>query len=449
MMEQKWMIQELKDRLAEQNQDALTDFLARYQPYDLAEMLIELQENEQIRFIAVLPIPLGAEILEYVDPELQYRILDRGTKETAASMLNEMSSDKVADLLLAIHPHQAGTLLELLPADYREKISALMQYPPESAGSLATVDYIAVRNYWTVEHTLQHVRKVGQDAEMVSYFYVIDNNGKLVGIVSLKQAILAQADSRLEDIMLKDFVSVSARMNQQEVATILSNYDLVALPVITDEQRMIGIITVDDLIDVIHEEATEDFQKIGGSQPLEVPYFKNSFWKLFRKRIGWLLILFVAEAYTGNVLRHFEDTLSEVIALAFFIPLLVGTGGNTGTQTVTTLVRALALGEVKPKHIFRVIRKEVSTGLILGLCMGVATFIRAQILGVGFDIGSVVAVTAIFIVIWASLIAAVLPLVLHKLRVDPAVVSGPFITTLVDGTGLIIYFTLAKMMLNL
>ncbi|MCY9516638.1 magnesium transporter [Paenibacillus apiarius] len=443
------MIQDLKDRLAEQKQGALKEFLARFQPYDLAEMLMELEESEQIQFIAKLPVDLGAEILEYADPELQYRILDRGSKETAASMLNEMSSDKVVDLLLAIHPHQAETLLELLPADYREKISALMQYPPESAGSLATVDYIAVRNYWTVEHTLQHVRKVGQDAEMVSYFYVLDNNGKLVGIVSLKQAILAKADAKLEEIMLKDFVSVPARMNQREVATILSNYDLVALPVVSEEQRMIGIITVDDLIDVIHEEATEDFQKMGGSQPLEVPYFKNSFWKLFRKRIAWLLVLFVAEAYTGNVLRYFEDTLSEVIALAFFVPLLVGTGGNTGTQTVTTLVRALALGEVKPKNIFRVIRKEVATGLVLGICMGAATFLRAQMLGVGFDIGSVVAITAIFIVIWASLIAAVLPLVLYKLKADPAVVSGPFITTLVDGTGLIIYFTLAKLMLNL
>ncbi|MEB9895689.1 magnesium transporter [Bacillus cereus] len=443
------MIQDLKDRLAEQKQDALKEFLARFQPYDLAEMLMELEESEQIQFIAQLPVALGAEILEYADPELQYRILDRGTKETAASMLNEMSSDKVVDLLLAIHPHRAGTLLELLPADYREKISSLMQYPPESAGSLATVDYISVRNYWTVEHTLQHVRKVGQDAEMVSYFYVLDNNGKLVGIVSLKQAILAKTDAKLEEIMLKDFVSVSAQMNQREVATILSNYDLVALPVVSEEQRMIGIITVDDLIDVIHEEATEDFQKMGGSQPLEVPYFKNSFWKLFRKRIAWLLVLFVAEAYTGNVLRYFEDTLSEVITLAFFVPLLVGTGGNTGTQTVTTLVRALALGEVKPKNIFRVIRKEVATGLVLGICMGAATFLRAQLLGVGFDIGSVVAITAIFIVIWASLIAAVMPLVLYKLKVDPAVVSGPFITTLVDGTGLIIYFTLAKLMLNL
>ncbi|WP_213583046.1 magnesium transporter [Paenibacillus sp. J2TS4] len=443
------MLQELQDRLAEQNKEGLDDFLARYQPYDLAEMLTQLEEEEQIEFIAALPIALGAEILEYVDPELQYRILDRGARETAALLLNEMSSDRVVDLLIAIHPHQAKTLMEFLPLDYREKISTLMKYPPESAGSLATVDYIAVRNYWTVDHTLQHVRKVGHDAEIVSYCYVLDTHGKLVGIVSLKETILAKTGSRLEDIMREDVISVPAQMHQQEVANILSNYDLVAIPVVTDDHRMIGIITVDDLIDVIHEEATEDFQKIGGSQPLEEPYFKNSFWKLFRKRIGWLLILFVAEAYTGNVLRYFEDTLSEVIALTFFIPLLIGTGGNTGTQTVTILVRALALGEVKFNDIFRVVRKEVATGLFLGACMGIVAFIRAELLGVGFDIGSVVAVTAIFIVIWASLIAAVLPLVLHKLKVDPAVVSGPFIATLVDGTGLIIYFTLAKLMLNL
>lgn len=212
---------------------------------------------------------------------------------------------------------------------------------------------------------------------------------------------------------------------------------------------MIGIITVDDLIDVIHEEATEDFQKLGGSQPLDEPYFKNSVWHLFKKRIGWLLILFVAEAYTGSVLRHYEDTLSEQIALAFFVPLLIGTGGNTGSQTVTTLVRALAVGEIQFKDMFKVFRKEVSTGLFLGISMGSFTLIRAFILGVNMDTASVVAISALFIVIWASMVAAVLPMILHKLKIDPAVVSGPFITNLVDGTGLIIYFTMAKIILHL
>lgn len=443
------MVRDLKRGLVENETKALQEFVSHFQPYDVAQKLVsELDNEEQVKLISKLSVPLGAEILEYVEPEMQYNLLVQLDRNRTSQLLNEMSSDTVVDLLLAIHPHQAEKLLELLPSDYRKKISTLMNFPPDSAGSLATVEYIAARNTWTADQTLQHVRKVGHDAEIVSYIYVIDPHGVLVGIVSLKDIILAHTDNKLEDIMKKDVISVPALMDQQEVAGLLSNYDLVAIPVV-HEGRMIGIITVDDLIDVIYEEATEDFQKLGGSQPLDEPYLKSSIWHMFRKRFGWLLILFAAEAYTGNVLRHYEDTLSEVIALTFFIPLLIGTGGNSGTQTVTTLVRALALDEVKFNDIFKVVRKEVTTGLFLGVSMGIVAFIRAEILGVGFDIGSVVAVTAIFIVIWASIVAAVLPLILHKLKVDPAVVSGPLIATLVDGTGLMIYFTMARWLLHL
>ncbi|MBB6673518.1 magnesium transporter [Cohnella nanjingensis] len=442
------MLQELKSLLNANDRDALEEYIARIQPYDLAEMFMQLDLKDQVRLFADLPISLSAEIMEYMEPDAQYRILNRSSADAASSLLNEMSSDSVVDLLLAIHPHQAEKMMGSLPPDYREKISTLMNFAPDSAGSLATVDYISARNAWTVDQTLQHVRKVGREAEIVSYIYVLDTYGKLIGIISLKDLILAQPETLLEAIMKEDIVTVPAEMDQQEVASILSKYDLYAIPVITQDHRMIGIVTVDDLIDVIHEEATEDIQKLGGSQPLEEPYFKNSIWSLFRKRIGWLLILFVAEAYTGNVLRHYEETLNEVVALSFFIPLLIGTGGNSGTQIVTTLVRALGMGEVKFKDIFKVIRKEIFTGFFLGLCMGTVAFFRAQFLGVGFDIGTVVAITAIFIVIWSSLVAAVLPLVLNQFKVDPAVVSGPFITTLVDGTGLVIYFSMARMILH-
>lgn len=442
-------IQELKKRLVEQNQERLYEFLIRHQPYDIAQMLLQLKDYEKIYLINSTAVELAAEILEYVDPDVQYHILDRVSKKKTALILNEMSSDKVVDLLVAIHPHQAETLLEFLPEEHRKKIEALMRYPEKTAGSLATIDYIAVRNNWTVGHTLQHIRKVGQDAEMVSYIYVLDSSGVLVGIVSLKDAILADETALVEDIMKKDLITVPAQMDQQEVADQLSNYDLVALPVVTEEQRMIGIITVDDLIDVIHEEATEDIQKLGGSEPLNEPYFEASIWSIFRKRLPWLLILFVAEAYTGTVLKHFEDTIEAVVALAFFVPLLVGTGGNTGTQVVATIIRAVGVGEVKFKDIFRVIKREATIGVCLGLMMGVAGLIRASILGVGFEVAQVVAIAMVFIVIWSSIVASALPLVLRKLKLDPAVVSGPFITTFVDGTGLVIYFMVAKTILNL
>jgi magnesium transporter len=443
------VLDEWKSILVEQNIELLYELVSHLQPYDLAEIIKNLEYDDQLQFISLIPLSLGAEILEYLDPELQYKILARIDDQRAASLLNKMSSDTVVDMLLAVHPHQANKLMDFLPDDYRKKISTLMTFPPNSAGSLATVNYIGSRITWTVDQALHHVRKVGHEAEIVSYVYVIGAHGELVGVVSLKEIILAPPGTKLADIVTDDVISVPFDMDQQEVASILSNYDLVAIPVVTRENRMIGIITVDDLIDVIHEEATEDFQKMGGSQPLMEPYFKNSIWGLFKKRIGWLLILFIAEAYTGTILRHFEDTLSQQIALSFFIPLLIGTGGNTGSQTVTTLVRALAVGEVRFKDIYKVIGKEASTGVLLGVSMGVIALLRAALLGVDLHIGAVVAITALFIVIWASMVAAVLPMILHKLRVDPAVVSGPFITTLVDGTGLIIYFTMAKLLLHL
>ncbi|MBS4173983.1 magnesium transporter [Bacillus sp. FJAT-49736] len=442
-------IQEIKQLLNEQNLDQINDFVSHFQPFDIAEMLVELEKEEQLLFISLLPIQLGAEILEYIEPELQYKVLHHIKDNFTSSLLNEMSSDTIVNLLLSIHPHQAKRLMDFLPDDYRAKINILMSYESNTAGRLATVDYIAARINWTVDQTLQHIRKVGKEAEIVSYIYVLGSRGELVGVVSLKEIILAKSGTRLEEIIQGDTISVLVHADQQEAAEVLSKYDLVAIPVITQDQRMIGILTVDDLIDVIHEEATEDFQKLGGSQPLDEPYFKNSIWNLYRKRIGWLLVLFIAEAYTGTVLRHYEDTLSKQIALSFFVPLLIGTGGNTGSQTVTTLVRALAVGEVQFKDMFRVFRKEVSTGVFLGISMGIVAIIRAFFLGVSIHISSVVAISALFIVIWASMVAAVLPMILHKLKIDPAVVSGPFITTLVDGTGLILYFSLAKILLHI
>ncbi|MFJ7726610.1 magnesium transporter [Neobacillus sp. NPDC097160] len=440
---------ELQTILQEQNHLCLNEFIGDLQPFDIAEMVSALDSEEQITFFYLVTASFGAEILEYLDPELQYKILLRINEQRKSDLINEMSSDTIVNLFLSVHANQGKKLLAYLPENYREKIHHLMNYDPDTAGRLATIDYVAARIHWTVEQTIRHIRKVGQEAEIVSYIYVIGRNGDLVGVVSLKDIILADAGTILVEIVQGEPVSVSVDVHREEAADVLSKYDLIALPVVTHDQRMIGILTVDDLIDVILEEATEDFQKLGGSQPLMDPYFKNSIWSIYRKRIGWLLILFVAEAYTGTVLRHYEETLSEQIALAFFVPLLIGTGGNTGSQTVTTLVRAMAVGEVDFKDIFRVFRKEATTGLFLGLSMGTVAFIRAFFLGVNVNVGAVVAISAMFIVIWASMVASVLPMILNKLKVDPAIVSGPFITTLVDGTGLILYFTVAKIILHL
>lgn len=441
-------LKRLQNAVMTSDKQAMIAIAEAYRPIDLAESLEKLNHDGQNKLIQSLPSALSAEILEFVEPLLLYRILDHLEVDLTARVLNEMSSDVVVDMMLAIHRYQAEKLLNLLPADYRERVQTLMTFPEETAGSLATIDYIAAPGMWTIDTTLAHIRKVGREAEITAYIYVTGMKGELQGVVSLKKIILAEPDTQLRDIA-DEPISVPALMEQEEAADLLSRYDWVALPVVDMQNRLIGAITVDDLIDVIQEEATEDIQMLGGSQPLEDVYFKTSIFHLYRKRIIWLLILFVAEAYTGTVLRHYENTLSDAISLAFFIPLLIGTGGNTGTQTVSTLVRALAVGEVHFRDIFRVIRKELMTALMTGVTIATVAFARAWMLGVELNVGFVVGITALMIVIWASLVAAILPLILHKLKADPAVISGPFITTLVDGTGLIIYFSIAKILLNL
>jgi magnesium transporter len=313
-----------------------------------------------------------------------------------------------------------------------------------------TPDFVSVEPYLTAGEALAALGRVAEEAETIYYVYVTEpGTGRLLGVLSLRHLVLSPRWKPVSQLMYADVVRVRADADQEEAARLLDKHNYLALPVVDEQDRLLGIITADDAADVLFEEVGEDIERLGGSQPLEEPYLRASILHLFRKRIGWLLILFVAEAYTGTVLRHFEATLSEQVALAFFIPLLIGTGGNVGSQTVTTLVRAMGMGEVQFRDLFRVFRREMAVGALLGIVMGVTTYIRAWTLGVGYEIGPVVAVTATFVAVWAATVAAVLPLVLQRLRIDPAVVSAPFITTLVDGTGLVIYFTIARFMLGL
>jgi magnesium transporter len=331
-------------------------------------------------------------------------------------------------------------------ADLRD----LLAYPPESAAGIMTPRFVAVSPELTAAETLTALGRLAEEAETIYYVYVTEpGTHRLLGVLSLRNLVLSPRSRPIRELMLTDVARVRADADQETAARLLGQRNLLALPVVDDRDRLLGIITADDAADVLLAEAAEDIERLGGSQPLEEPYLRASTFHLFRKRIGWLLVLFVAEAYTGSVLRHFEETLSEMIALAFFIPLLIGTGGNTGSQTVTTLVRALAVGEVGFKDLTRVLRREATVGLMLGGIMALATYIRSWTLGVGSEVGPVVALTALCVVVWASIVAAVLPLLLRRLRVDPAVVSAPFITTLVDGTGLIIYFTIARWLLHL
>lgn len=421
----------------------------RLPSYDVAQEVKRFSIEDQIILLNTIPVLKSSKILQYMSAEEKYNILIHLSENKAKKLLNLQPIDELVDLLLAVHPEKQAKLMAYLDKITKHNVKKLMNFKPETAGSLVTSDFFAVRGNWSVKMTLKYIREHSENVESISYSYVLDSHGYLEGIVSIHELLLAADEEILSTIMVQEVISVQAEVDQQEVVKKLLNYNLAAIPVTTANNKMIGIITFDDVMSVMEAEATEDIQKLGGSEPLNQSYFEASIWSIFLKRLPWLLLLFVAEAYTGTVLKYFEDEIETVVALAFFVPLLVGTGGNTGTQVVATITRAIGIGEVKFKDIFRVMKKEFAIGMLLGLALGIAGLTRAYMLGVGTEVAQVVAITLLFLVIWASLVAAVLPLILRKLKLDPAVVSGPFITTFVDGTGLLIYFMVAKTLLNL
>jgi magnesium transporter len=373
----------------------------------------------------------------------------RLTDVQAADVLEEMPPDDAADVVGELAEPDREDVLREMQHEEAADIRELLEYPPETAGGRMTPEFAALREGMTVDEALQFLRRAGEEAKAVYYLYVTDDAGRLAGVTSLRDLVLSAPARKVAEITQREVVAVQATDDQEEAARLLRERGYLALPVLGPDRRLLGIITADDVAEVIEEEASEDIERLGGSQPLEEPYLTASLWHLFRKRILWLLALFAAEAYTGNVLRYYESELASVVALTFFIPLLIGTGGNTGTQIVSTLVRALAVGEVTARDIFRVFTRELMVGSMLAVAMAAAAYVRAFILGVGPGIAEVIALTAFCVVVWAAVVASVLPIILQRLRLDPAVASGPFIATLVDGTGLVIYFTVAKVVLRL
>jgi magnesium transporter len=312
-----------------------------------------------------------------------------------------------------------------------------------------TPEFVAVSADATTDGAIAAIRSLVGQAETVDYVYVVAGERRLIGVLSLYRLMLSPGRTPVTDLIAPTTVRVRASADREAAANLLTERNLLAIPVVDDEDHLLGIITQDDVADVLEAEATEDIERLGGSQPLNVPYRLSSVALLVRKRVGWLLLLFVAEAYTGSVLRAFSDELEAAVALSFFIPLLIGTGGNIGSQTVTLIVRAMALNEVSLRDVGWIVWKELRVGLVIGAVMAVVAVGRAQLLNVPINIGLVVGVTILAICVWSAIVAAVLPLVLRRLRIDPAVVSAPLITTLVDGTGLIMYFEIAKLLLPL
>lgn len=436
--------------LVEESDSALDPAaLDELQPYDVSQLADAVSPRGRLRLLAALSPPIAAETLEHFDPDLQYEILRTLPETVTAAILASMGSDALADLVGALHPREAQDVMRRVPEGDQAQIRKLLEFPENSAGGRMTLDFIAVRRMWTAAQVIEHFRRVGRDVEVAHYVYVVDRNRMLVGVTSLRDVLLVEPTTPVSEFMHTQTVSVPAEVDQEEAARILTDYDFGALPVVDAAGRLAGVISVDDVIDVLEEEATEDFQRYGGTEPLDEPYMSAGLFHLFRKRIGWLLLLFVAATLTQNILAHYANLLDKVVALAFFIPMLIGTGGNAGSQAGTLVIRAMAVGEVTFRDFFRVVWREARLGVLLGTAMAIVTYIRAITFGGGVALGMTVAATIALIVLWTSILGASLPIVGRRMGFDPAVFSAPMITTLADATGLIIYFQMAVVIMGL
>jgi len=433
----------------ESDQSDLHILIDKLQTYDLSVILQELNQTEQIRLLCEIPPETAAETLGHFEPIEQYRFLDHLADSTKADILNQMPSDTLVQLFTAIHPRQTERLFAVLQDPFKTQIRKQMSYPENSAGSAAAIDYFAARRWWTAGQTLAQLRKVGAKVQLYNYIYVLGSKGELVGVLSLRELILSPPSMPVEEIMTEKTITVQAELDQEEAARILTQYDLVALPVVSSSSIMVGVVTVDDILDIIEDEATEDIHRLGGSQPLDIPYLHAGFFSLFRKRIVWLLLLFITGAITSTILRHYEEMLLQVVALAFFVPLLIQTGGNTGAQTSTMVIRAMAVGEITVKDYLKVIWREMRLGMLLGLAMAAIGFMQAVFLNSDLNLSLTISSSIVAVVAVSSSIGALMPIIGKHLRLDPTVLSAPVITTVVDILGLLIYFQFARLIFRI
>ncbi len=418
-------------------------------PSDIADLLESFSEEDRVLLFRLLNQEDAAEVLDEISAEATLELIEAVPDSHIADLLEAMPADDAAALLGDLSEARADDILALVEPEEAAEIGRLLAFPEYTAGRLMNPDVVRLRKQWTVEHTLTFLRSLDPDTETLAYLYVVDRHDRLVGVLPLRTLVTHAPDTRVEEIMEPDVVSVSVLADQEEAARLVSQYDYFAIPVVDQEGHLAGMLTHDDVVDILEDEFTEDFQRMGGSQPLDDDYLVTPIGTVFQKRVGWLLILFMTEMLTGTVMRVFEHELSSVVALAFFIPLLIGTGGNSGSQTTSTIVRAIAMGEVRLKDGGRLVWHESRVGLMLGVVMALVGFIRALLWDTGMDLAITVALALFFIVLWANIIGSLLPVLAERLRVDPAVISGPVMSTLVDATGLVIYFTLARHIMNL
>ena len=418
-------------------------------PFDIMEIIRPLETSEQVILFRLLAKDTAAEVFSLLEHEEQEMLLHDFGMDKIKEIIEEMDPDDRTDLFDELPDEMVKRLIRLLSSPERAVANRLLNYPEDSAGRLMTPEFIELKETLTAGEALESIRKIGLDKETIYYSYIVDNRGILIGIVSLKDLLLSSPERIIGEFMQSSFVHVHTLDDQEDVAKVLSQYDLTALPVTDKDKKLVGIITVDDIVDVIKEEAEEDFHKMAGIEAPEDPYFSTKFFVLGRKRALWLVILLVTSYLSSVVLKRYSAILQIVIPLAFFIPMLTGTCGNTGMQSATLIIRGLATGEIALRDFMRVFLREILMGGFLGIILGLFSFVRAHFIDVDPFIGIVVGAAVFISVIVANIIGTILPILLKRLKIDPAISAGPFISTIIDVTSLILYFEIAKIIFDI
>lgn len=432
----KW--QQLKELLDEMNEQ------------DIAELFMELEERDLTLIYRLLNKELAAEVFVNMEPEYQEMLIRAFSDTELREVLDELYVDDAVDLIEEMPATLVKRILKHTDPDTRKSINEILKYPEDSAGSLMTIEYVDLKRSMTVADAFTRIRRTGVDKETIYTCYVTDEKRKLVGVVTAKDLLLSDENAEIRDIMEENVISVSTSEDKEIVTDLFQKYDLLALPVVDREERLVGIITVDDAIDVLQEEITEDIELMAGITPTDKPYLKMGVFENFKKRIPWLMLLMVSATFTEKIITHFEGALTACVALTAFIPMLTGTCGNCGNQSSSTIIRGLSLGEIEFRDTLKVVLKEFLIALVCGIALAIVNFAKLMIFDdISWQMALVVSVTMIAAVVFAKVVGSVLPIIAKLLHFDPAVMSSPFISTIVDAVTLLIYFVIASSVLNL
>jgi len=436
--------------LVQEAPDQLSELLDEIHPEDIADVVLEFSDEQAVGLLTLLPAEYAAQVLSRLPQDRQEQLAELMGAGSVARIATEMGADDRADFFSILPPsvgEPALEELELLNPEAAEEVEELTRWPEKTAGSLMTTDYISVGPNVRIDETIDTIRKNASAAESLEVIYVVDDDHRLLGFLKLRNLLTSQPDERARDVMLENVIAVPPDLDQEEVAKVLAKYDLHTLPVMDKDRHMLGVITSDDIMDVLAEEQAEDVQKMGAIAPIAEGYFDASVGVYIKKRAPWLLVLFIGGFFTTSALKAYDEVLSAVAQLAFYVPLLISAGGNSGSQSSTLVIRGLAVGDISVRDWWRVLGREIVQGLVLGLLLATLGVLRVFVAGDGLALAAVIAPTIMCIVIMGCVVGGMLPIVLHRVGLDPATSSNPFIATLVDVFGIVIYLSMARLLL--